>query len=70
MAMTLSKCLFNVLFFFLAFAMLLPALDAENNPEMDKYWKSRADKSFKEAQKAYNPNPENDSKSVSESISR
>ena len=68
--MTLNKCLFNVLFFFLAFAMLLPALDAENKNKMDNYLKLRAQKSFKEAQKAYNPNPKMVTNGVSESIGR
>ncbi|KAK1552313.1 hypothetical protein Q3G72_014352 [Acer saccharum] len=70
MAMTLSKCLFNVLFFFLAFAMLLPALDAKNKPKMDKYQTFQAQKAFKAAKKAYHKNPEKVSKSVSDSIYR
>ncbi|KAK2636325.1 hypothetical protein Ddye_031117 [Dipteronia dyeriana] len=69
MAMTLNKCLFKVLFFVLAFAMLLPALDAEKGPQKDQYLKVRADKAFKEAKQAYNPHPEQETKSVSDKIS-
>ncbi|KAK4841614.1 hypothetical protein QYF36_007492 [Acer negundo] len=50
--------------------MLLPALDAKNEPQMDKYWKLRAHKSFIEAQKAYNPDPKMVTDSIRESIGR
>ncbi|KAH7570152.1 hypothetical protein ACOSP7_018120 [Xanthoceras sorbifolium] len=67
---TLNKRFFQVLFFFMAFAVLLPALHAEDGPEMDEYWKKRAEIAFEKAQNAYNPNPEEVTESVNQKVGK